>query len=70
MTSTPDRVCIGCGDTEEKAHLELCNACGRFFCRDCAYKAGFGRIFCSSDCARAWYFVGDPDDDEDSEPDD
>jgi hypothetical protein len=60
-----ERVCIGCGDTDEQAVLEACSICRRFFCSDCAHRAGFGRRFCSPECSRAYYFSGeDSDDDE------
>jgi hypothetical protein len=70
MTESPERVCVGCNDTEEMAHLEMCSICNRFYCADCAYKGGFGRKFCSAECGRAWYFTGDNDDDEDASADD
>lgn len=70
MTGTAERVCVGCGDTEEMAHLEMCSVCARYFCPDCAHKAGFGRKFCSPECIRAFYFSGDSDDDEDASLDD
>lgn len=65
-----ERVCVGCGDTEEQARLEPCTICRRFFCSDCAHRAGFGRKFCSPECSRAYYFSGETDDDEDGESDD
>lgn len=64
-----ERVCVGCGDTEDEARLEPCQICHRFFCVDCAHRAGFGRKFCSPECTRAYYFSGDLDDDEDADPD-
>jgi hypothetical protein len=64
-----ERICVGCGVGEDAAHLETCSVCTRNFCPDCAQKAGFGRKFCSTDCVRSYYFTGDPDDDEDREPD-
>jgi len=71
MTETSERVCVRCGDTDAKARLEQCHVCYRFFCPDCAHRAGFGRRFCSAECGRAYYFTGEPDDDdEDFEPDD
>jgi hypothetical protein len=66
MTETQQRVCVGCGDTEEVVRLEPCSICRRFFCADCAHRAGHGRRFCSPECARAYYFSGDNDDDEDA----
>jgi hypothetical protein len=68
MTATSERVCVGCGDTEEMAHLEVCTLCNRFFCPDCAFRA-LGRRFCSEQCARG-FFYGDADDDPDSGIDD
>jgi len=64
--STLERRCIGCEETEETARLERCVTCGRDFCGDCAYRAT-GRRFCSGECARA-FFYGDEDDDENTEP--
>lgn len=69
MAETFERVCAGCGDTEDMAHLEPCHICYRYFCPDCAVKAGFGRKFCSVVCSRAYYFTGESDD-EDAEQDD
>lgn len=68
MTGIPDRVCVGCGDTEEMARLEICGICRSTFCPDCTHRA-FGRRFCSQQCARAYYFAGDTDDDESYDPD-
>ena len=64
MDTTSERVCVGCGDTEEMAHLERCQMCNRFFCPDCSYRA-LGRRFCSEQCSRG-FFYGDVDDDSDS----
>jgi hypothetical protein len=64
-----ERVCVGCGDTEDQARLETCTICHRFFCADCAVRAGYGRKFCSPECTRAYYFAGESDDDEDDESD-
>jgi len=68
MTEVYDRLCSGCGGEEQAGHLEVCSICHRWFCPDCAFKAAFGRKFCSPDCARAYYFSGDSDDDEDHDP--
>jgi hypothetical protein len=68
MTQAAERVCVGCGSTEEAVRLEQCHICGRFFCSECAHRAGYGRRFCSPDCGRAYYFTGEPDDDDDAEP--
>jgi hypothetical protein len=70
MTESAERVCSGCGDSEETVRLEQCHICNRWFCAECAHRAGFGRKFCSAECARAYYFTGDPDDDEDGESED
>ena len=64
----PERVCIGCGDTEELARLETCTICRKAFCPDCVHRA-FGRKFCSHECAQAYWFAGEADDDEDEPPD-
>jgi hypothetical protein len=65
VTESLDRTCVGCGQSEEQVRLEPCAVCGRFFCADCAHRAGFGRKFCSPVCGRAYYFSGETDDDED-----
>lgn len=70
MTESVERVCVSCGDSEEAVRLEPCHICNRWFCSDCAHRAGFGRKFCSAQCARAYYFTGEPDEDEDAEPED
>jgi hypothetical protein len=70
MAESYDRNCVRCGQSEEQVRLEPCMVCGRFFCSDCAHRAGFGRKFCSPECGHAYYFSGDPDDDEDLELDD
>ena len=62
MSSIYERVCTGCGDSEENTRLERCPICSKLFCSDCAYKAA-GRRFCSDACART-YNYGDPEDDE------
>ncbi|HEX2059521.1 MAG TPA: hypothetical protein VHK90_02165 [Thermoanaerobaculia bacterium] len=64
MTDIHERICVGCGDTEEMARLENCSICRRWYCPDCAHRAGFGRKFCSVECSRAYYFAGELDDDE------
>jgi hypothetical protein len=70
MTETIERVCVGCSKTEAEAHLEICMVCHRYFCPDCAVRAGFGRKFCSMECAQGYYFTGEGDDDEDADADD
>jgi hypothetical protein len=71
MSESHERVCKGCGATEETVRLEACAMCNSFFCADCAHRAGFGRRYCSAECTRAYYFAGQPeDDDEDADPDD
>ena len=65
MSSTAERVCVGCGNTEDKARLDRCGICFRYFCTDCAVRAIGGRRFCSDACSRSYYFHGETDDDED-----
>jgi len=65
MSEAYEKACVGCGQSEEQARLEPCSGCGRWFCNDCAHRAGFGRKFCSAECSRAYYFSGEGDDDED-----
>ncbi|MEA2345481.1 MAG: hypothetical protein QOF63_3650 [Thermoanaerobaculia bacterium] len=67
MSDVEGRQCIRCGVAEGAALLERCVACGNYFCADCAYRAT-GRRFCSSECARA-FFYGDGDDDENDDAD-
>jgi hypothetical protein len=69
MSESPQRVCKGCGATDEAVHLEACSMCQGFFCADCAHRAGFGRRYCSPDCTRAYYFAGIEDDDGDDDDD-
>jgi hypothetical protein len=59
--------CRGCGKTADEARLETCSIDHKAFCVDCAHRAGFGRRFCSQECAHAYYFTGETDDDEDAE---
>lgn len=63
MAAMDERVCSGCGGTEEVVRLERCQMCQKFYCPDCVYRAT-GRRFCSSECAKA-YFYGETDDLED-----
>ena len=71
MADAYERVCVRCGSTGETVRLEQCTICKRFYCPDCAHRAGFGRRFCSPECARAYYFTGEEtDDDQDTEHDD
>ena len=68
--SSLDRVCVTCGDTEAMANLERCGICARSFCPDHFHRALGGRKFCSPECAKSYYFHGEPDDDdEDAGPD-
>ncbi len=59
-----DKVCVGCGTTEEEVRLEKCGICSRYFCVECAHRAYGGRRFCSPECARGYYFHGELDDDD------
>jgi hypothetical protein len=70
MSESIERVCKGCGATEETVRLEACAMCQGFFCSDCAHRAGFGRKYCSAECTRAYYFAGQPEDEDDDEYDD
>jgi hypothetical protein len=56
--------CRVCGETERS--LEHCAICSRVFCAEHAHRAFGGRRFCSTECAKAYYFHGEPDDDEDT----
>ena len=70
MSEIQERVCKGCGATEESVRLEACSMCQGFFCADCAHRAGYGRKYCSAECTRAYYFAGIEDDDGDDDDDD
>ncbi|HKR64760.1 MAG TPA: hypothetical protein VJZ00_13595 [Thermoanaerobaculia bacterium] len=70
MSDTALRTCVTCGANEDVVRLEPCSICRRSYCADCAHRAGHGRRFCSPECARAYYFAGEPDDNEDFELDD
>jgi hypothetical protein len=63
----PERICRGCGKTEEMTQLQRCGICSRWYCPDCAQRAIGGRKFCSPECAKAYYFHGEPDDDDDED---
>lgn len=69
MSEIHERVCKGCGATDEKIRLEACGMCHSYFCTDCAHRAGFGRKYCSAECTRAYYFAGEPEDDDDDDDD-
>jgi hypothetical protein len=62
--STVEKVCRVCGESEEMVRLELCGICSRYFCSNCAHRAFGGRRFCSPECAKAYYFFGEPDDED------
>ena len=67
MSSVEDRRCVGCGNTEEIVHLERCMVCGKWFCKDCAFKQT-GRRFCSGGCARDFFWgIGEEEDEDDTE---
>lgn len=70
MSESLERVCVGCGVADEQVRLEACSMCHRFFCSDCAHRAGYGRRYCSIECTRAYYFAGDPEDEDDDAHDD
>ncbi len=63
-----ERSCVTCGETEEKARLDRCVVCGKWYCPDCAFKT-MGRRFCSQKCSQQFYY-GEMDDDEDDLHDD
>jgi hypothetical protein len=69
MSEIGEKVCKTCGLSEEKIRLEACGMCHGWFCADCANRAGFGRKYCSPECTRAYYFAGDPEDDDDAADD-
>ena len=65
MTESEGHVCVTCGASEDLARLEHCSICRKLYWAECAHKAGHGRRFCSPECARAYYFAGELDDDDD-----
>ena len=65
MSESEGRVCAVCGDPEENVRFDLCGICRRIVCADCAERA-FGRRFCSHECARAYAFAGESDDDDEN----
>lgn len=65
MSYVDERRCLGCGNTEETVHLERCMVCGKWFCKDCAFKQT-GRRFCSGGCARD-FFWGESEGEEDED---
>ena len=69
MSGTAERVCVVCQADDEHVRFEMCGICRRHFCPDCAHRAGHGRRFCSPECGRAYYFTGEPDDDENTAAD-
>ena len=69
MSEVHERVCRGCGVGDVAVVLENCSMCRGYFCADCAHRAGHGRRFCSPECARAYYFAGEPEDDDDHQHD-
>jgi hypothetical protein len=64
--SSFEKVCKKCGATEETLRLERCGICASHFCPECGHRALGGRKFCSPECGRAYYFHGEPDDNEDT----
>ena len=61
MTSAEERVCLGCGETDDLSRLERCPVCTKYFCPDCAHRAQ-GRRFCCKGCSQAYFYDGDSDD--------
>ena len=67
MSSAEERRCLGCGSTEDVMHLDRCMVCGKWFCKDCAFKQT-GRYFCSAGCARDFFWgIGEEEDEDDTE---
>lgn len=63
MTEERERVCSGCGASDDAATLERCRMCYGYFCSDCAHR-GLGQRFCSDRCSME-FFYGDSGDDDD-----
>ncbi len=64
-----EQACVTCSVTRDDAQLEKCGICSRFFCSDHAFRAYGGRRFCSTECARGYYFHGEMDEDDDGNED-
>ena len=64
MSTLEIRFCVTCAKTQNEIHLERCGICARYFCTDCAHRAIGGRRFCSAECAKSYFFHGEPDDDD------
>ena len=62
--SSNETKCVSCESTEDMGRLEKCAICARFFCAEHAHRAFGGRRFCSPQCAKAYYFHGESDDDD------
>jgi hypothetical protein len=59
-------VCVGCQGSGNKAGLERCRICFRYFCDGCAFKLR-GLRFCSEGCA-GYFMYGDDDAESDASP--
>jgi len=68
MAGPDERSCWNCAATEGEAHLDRCMVCGKWFCAEHCFKQT-GRRFCSSGCARD-FFWGQTDEDDEGEDDD
>jgi hypothetical protein len=66
MTTLEQKVCLICGASSEEMILERCMVCGKWFCKECSYKQT-GRRFCSSGCARDFFWgIGEEEDEDDT----
>lgn len=53
--------CSKCAKSDDKVHLNKCPSCHKMICDDCRYNVS-GRLFCSSQCAKFFFFEeGDED---------
>lgn len=67
MSTLEERRCLVCGTEAELIQLERCMVCGKWFCKDCAFKQT-GRRFCSGGCARDFFWgIGEEEDEDDTE---
>ena len=52
-------ICVNCQKDEQDVTLLKCPICFKMVCHDCGRRE-YGRVFCSQDCAHAFFF-GDDD---------
>jgi len=55
--------CTKCSKSDDKVRLTKCPICHKEVCDDCRHHVS-GRYFCSSQCARFFFFQGDEDEHE------